>query len=85
MSFRAEKIRFLVDFSFVSQYFGLGPDYMSRAGPVSRAALVWADPVVTQGARTICLGSRLLFYSKCTRFTVFLTYSHISLTVYINQ
>ena len=38
-----------------------------------------------QGARTICLGSRLLFYSKCTRFTVCLTYSHISLTVYINQ
>ena len=24
----------------------LGPDYMSRAGPVSRAALVWAGPVV---------------------------------------
>ena len=38
-----------------------------------------------QGACTICLGSRLLFYRKCTRFTVCLTYSHISLTVYINQ
>ena len=24
----------------------LGPDYMSRAGPVSRAGLVWAGPVV---------------------------------------
>ena len=24
----------------------LGPDYMSRAGPVSRAALMWASPVV---------------------------------------
>ena len=46
-------------------------------------------PVLAQGAHTICLGSRLLFYtlfySKCTRFTVCLTYSHISLTVYINQ
>ena len=96
-----------------------GPDYMSRAGPVSRAASVcrddflpgitWGEParlmtdamnhgrperawfwcdkglMSPQGARTICLGSRLLFYSKCTRFTVFLTYSHISLTVYINQ
>ena len=26
--------------------FLLGPDYMSRAGPVSRAASVWAGPVV---------------------------------------
>ena len=24
----------------------LGPDYMSQAGPVSQAALVWAGPVV---------------------------------------
>ena len=24
----------------------LGPDYMSWAGPVSRAALLWAGPVV---------------------------------------
>ena len=38
-----------------------------------------------QGACTICLGSHLLFYSKCTRFTVCLAYSHVSLTVYINQ
>ena len=38
-----------------------------------------------RGTHTICLGSRLLFYSKCTRFTVCLTYTHISLTVYINQ
>ena len=41
--------------------------------------------VCAQGARTICLGNRLLFYRKCTRFTVCLTYSHISLTVYIYQ
>ena len=27
-------------------YRPLGPDYMSRAGPVSRAASVWAGPVV---------------------------------------
>ena len=27
-------------------FFLLGPDYMSRAGPVSRAASVWAGPVV---------------------------------------
>ena len=27
-----------------------------------------------QGARTICLCSRLLFYSKCSGFTVCLTY-----------
>ena len=38
-----------------------------------------------RGTHTICLGSRLLFYSKCTRFTVCLTYSHISLTVYIKK
>ena len=34
---------------------------------------------------TICLCSRLLFYSKCTGFTVCLTYTDISLTMYINQ
>ena len=38
-----------------------------------------------QGAHTICLCSRLLFYSKCTRFTVCFSYSDISLTMYINQ
>ena len=38
-----------------------------------------------QGAHTICLCSRLLFYSKCTRFTVCFTYSDISLNMYINQ
>ena len=32
-------------------------------------------------ARTICL----LFYSKCSGFTVCLTYSDMSLTMYINQ
>ena len=36
-----------------------------------------------QGAHTICLYSRLLFYSKCTGFTVCFTYSDISLTMYI--
>ena len=41
--------------------------------------------VTPQGAHTICLCSRLLFYSKCTRFTVCLTYSEISLTTYRNQ
>ena len=30
----------------VSQNLDLGPDYMSRAGPVNRAASVWACPVV---------------------------------------
>ena len=43
------------------------------------------EQVCAQGTHTIYLGSRLLFYSKCTRFTVCLTYSHISLTVYISQ
>ena len=38
-----------------------------------------------QGAGTICLCSRLLFYSKCSGFTVCLTYSDTSLTMYINQ
>ena len=38
-----------------------------------------------QGARTICLCSRLLYYSKCSEFTVCLTYSDMSLTMYINQ
>ena len=41
--------------------------------------------VQPQGAHTICLCSRLLFYSKCTGFTVCFTYSGISLTMYINQ
>ena len=38
-----------------------------------------------QGAHTICLRSRLLFYSKCSGFTVCFTYSDMSLTMYINQ
>ena len=38
--------------------------------------------VEAQGAHTICLCSRLLFWSKCTGFTVCLTYTDIS---YINQ
>ena len=33
-----------------------------------------------QGTHTICLCSRLLFYSKCTGFTVCFTYREISLT-----
>ena len=37
------------------------------------------------GAHKICLCSRLLFYSKCTGFTVCFTYSDISLTMDINQ
>ena len=41
--------------------------------------------VSSQGAHTIGLCSRLLFYSKCTGFTVCFTYSDISLTMYINQ
>ena len=31
---------------FARKLCDIGPDYMSRAGPVSRAALVWAGPVV---------------------------------------
>ena len=42
-------------------------------------------PVHPQGAHTICLCSRLLFYSKCTGFTVCFAYSDISLTLYTNQ
>ena len=38
--------------------------------------------VEAQGAHTICLCSRFLFWSKCTGFTVCLTYTDIS---YINQ
>jgi len=34
------------------------------------------EPFTLQGAHTICLGSRLLFYSKCIRFTVCLTYTY---------
>ena len=34
---------------------------------------------IQQGAHTICFCSRLLFYSKCTGFTVCFTYSDISL------
>ena len=41
--------------------------------------------VTSQGAHTICLCSRLLFYTKCTGFTVCFSYSDISLTMYINQ
>ena len=34
---------------------------------------------IRQGAHTICFCSRLLFYSKCTGFTVCFSYSDISL------
>ena len=37
--------------------------------------------VWSQGARTICLCSRLLFYSKCSGFTICLTCSDMSLTI----
>ena len=43
------------------------------------------DQDTPQVAHTICLCNRLLFYSKCTGFTVCFTYSDISLTMYINQ
>ena len=36
-------------------------------------------------APTQCVCNRLLFYSKCTGFTVCFTYNDISLSVYINQ
>ena len=42
-------------------------------------------PFKTKGAHTICLCSRLLFYTKCTGFTVCITYTDISLTLHINQ
>ena len=35
-------------------------------------------------AQSVCV-ARLLFYSKCSGFTVCLTYSDMSLTMYINQ
>ena len=38
-----------------------------------------------QGTHTIGLCIRLLFYSKCTGFTVCFTYGDISLTMHINQ
>ena len=47
---------------------------------------LWRPKAVSpQGTHTIGLCSRLLFYSKCTGFTVCFTYSDISLTMYINQ
>ena len=57
----------------------------TKAKDGGESTLHWMQNDLPQGAHTICLCSRLLFYSKCTRFTVCLTYSHISLTVYINQ
>ena len=40
----------------------------------------------TQGApHNVCVCIRLLFYSKCTGFTVCFTYNDISLSMYINQ
>ena len=41
--------------------------------------------VYAQGAHTICVCFRLLFYSTCTGFTVCFTYSDISLSMCINQ
>ena len=41
--------------------------------------------VVSQAVHTICVSSQLLFYSKCSRFTVCFTYSDTSLSMCINQ
>ena len=38
--------------------------------------------VESQGGHRICVSSRLLFYSRCTGFTVCLTYSEIAKYVY---
>ena len=35
--------------------------------------------------QSVCVADCLIFYSKCTGFTVCFTYSDISLTVYTNQ
>ena len=51
----------------------------------NRAARIITRADYSTGAHTICLCSRLLFYSKCTGFTVCFTYSDISLTMYVNQ
>ena len=56
--------------------------HVYRKKKVSRPYAMHMTP---QRAHTICLCSRLLFYSKCTGFTVCFTYSDISLTMYINQ
>ena len=50
----ASSLSIVVYFNFLSNMIvslfnlllSLGPDYMSRAGPVSRDASVWAGPVV---------------------------------------
>ena len=39
----------------------------------------------TGSPHNLFVSSRLLFYSKCSGFTVCLTYSDMSLTMYINQ
>ena len=36
----------------------------------------------TQGTHTMCVSIRLLFYSKCTGFTVCFTYNDISPSMY---
>ena len=41
--------------------------------------------VFSQGAHTMCVRSRLLFYSKCTGFTVCFTYNDIWLSMYIKS
>ena len=40
---------------------------------------------IPQGAHTMCVCNRLLFYSKCTGFIICFTYDHTSLSMYINQ
>ena len=72
------------------------PTDVKTENPCKRSiTLRWGKPklhsidnrplVGSQGAHTICLCSWLLFYSKCTGFTVCFTYSDISLTMCINQ
>ena len=50
-----------------------------------RTKIMYFMLFTTQGAHTMCVCIRLLFYSKCTGRTVCFTYSDISLSMYINQ
>ena len=60
------------------------PERYSSDHAAGICKLIVAKPLLRtkpERAHTICLGSHLLFCSKCTRFTVCLTYSRISLTL----
>ena len=46
-------------------------------------AIHWIE-ICPQGAHTMCLCNRLLFYSKFTGFTISFTYNDMSLSMYIN-